>query len=96
MNKKQIAELDITGKIGPLAPSNSEWPMYSFSQPAYMFWNGFAKELAERGLSQEQIKVELQSKGVRWMLDEDGQMLETLGRTMAGHYKLTGKGQRYD
>ena len=90
---KRIENMDITGKIGPLYPQKGqdiEWPMYSFDRAAYLFWNGFAKGLAERGLSQNQIKNELQSKGVRWLMDQQEGRLEELGRLMAKDYEIGG------
>jgi hypothetical protein len=64
-------DADYTGLIGDLHQDREppEWPMYSYSRPAYLFWNGFANALRERGLSDAQIRVELQSKGTRWLLD---------------------------
>ena len=83
-----IEDIDITGNVGPLFPPStpSDWPMYSFNRPAYTFWNGFAKGLAKRGLSIDEIKVELQSKGVRLMLDVHSDKLEAVGEDLAMDY----------
>jgi hypothetical protein len=80
---------DITGKIGSLFPdaSDPEIPMYSYSRPAYLFWQGFYEGLRERGMTDEQAFEEMQSKGVRWMLDLSGEMLGDLGRSMAQIYQ---------
>ncbi len=91
--QKQIESIDITGQIGPLDHFASGWlancpvPMYSFTTPTYAFWNGFAKGLARRGLTEKQIFAELQSVGVRHMLDKSSHEIETAGEGMAMDYK---------
>jgi hypothetical protein len=81
MTKSKQHDEDFTGKLGPLYRSEEvpEWPMYSFSRVAYEFWNGFANGLLDRGLTEDEVKDELQSKGVRWLLDQHGDNLESLG-----------------
>jgi hypothetical protein len=90
MTKSKQHDEDFTGKLGPLYRSEEvpEWPMYSFSRVAYEFWNGFANGLLDRGLTEDEVKDELQSKGVRWLLDQHGDNLESLGRRMARTYEL--------
>ncbi len=79
---------DITGEIGAQYSSDDyEYPMYSYSRPAYNFWNGFYNGLRKRGLTKEQAISEMQSKGVRWMLDSDDSSLEKLGEKMAKTYQ---------
>ena len=79
-----VEDFDITDKIGDLNPTTEtpEWPMYSYSRPAYIFWNGVAKGLMEAGLNQEEIQRWLQSKLARWELDGMGHLLENFGRSM--------------
>ena len=82
--------IDYTGRLCdrfPNAHDGNEWPMYSFDRPAFMFWNGFANGLKRLGLTDEQIKDELQSKGPRWMLDNCDE-IEKLGLKMAAKYHL--------
>jgi hypothetical protein len=83
-------DVDFTGKMGDRFPSEHppEWPMYSFSRAAYLFWNGFANGLIARGLTEQQVQDELQSKGVRWLLDQRGDEIEALGREMAATYSV--------
>lgn len=81
-------DADYTGKMCDLNPQTGDWPMYSFNNAAHSFWNGFANALRERGLTDEQIKDELQSKGVRWVLDSEGCKLEELGRQLGKKYSL--------
>ena len=65
------------------------WPMYSFKRVAFIFWNAFANALKDRGLSDKEIKDQLQSKGMRWMLDDGPAMqgLEILGYELGQTYK---------
>lgn len=68
----KTAAIDITGKIGNLFHSHEtppEWPMYSYSRPAYMLWNAIANGLIAKGWTEEQIKEWMQSKETRWALD---------------------------
>ena len=75
---------DITGKIGPLPRSDkAEWPMYSFERGGYAFWNGLAGELHAKGWSDEEIRVWLQSKHPRWLLDSRDDELAALGAKLA-------------
>ncbi len=77
---------DYTGKVGALHHIENEWPMYSFTAPAYNFWNGVANELERRGMSQKAIKEFLQSKDTRWMMDHYGERLEQLGAELVNKY----------
>jgi hypothetical protein len=82
-------DTDYTALIGPMYPETlaaAQWPMYSFPGPSFSFWNGFANALRERGLTDDQIKAELQSKGTRWILDGLGHQIEDLGRTIGRDY----------
>ena len=79
-------ETDYTGKMGPL-DSGRKWEMYSYTRPAWVFWNAFANGLKNRGFTDEQIKAALTGKGVRWMLDKDLEMIEDVAHTMAGFYQ---------
>jgi hypothetical protein len=84
-----MRNFDITGKIGPMFPEQwvnnpPEWPMYSYERPAWILWNAIAHSLAQRGLTEEQIKTWLQSKDARLALDDKlGDMLRELGDTFA-------------
>jgi len=91
MTSKEIAEIEISGDIGPLIPQNGDakYPMYSYSRPAYVFWNGFAKGLAKQGFSAEKIMEILQSRDVRHYLDAVDDQIEKLGEKL-------GKGMKYD
>ncbi len=81
------ANFDITGKIGELFPrfnEKPEWPMYSYSRPAYTLWNAIGARLASNGWTEEQIGEWLRSKGTRWALDGKlGDMLIALGHDYA-------------
>jgi hypothetical protein len=81
---------DISGDIGDrVYNSDCSNPMYSFSRPAYILWQGFYDGLRQRGLSHEQAMDEMQSKGTRWMLDgEASKKIERLGQKMAANYTL--------
>lgn len=74
---------DITGDIGPLFTGPVKVPMYSFSRPAWLFWQGLYEGLREEGYSHERAIEMLQSKKVRHMLDGEGKRLERLGKNMA-------------
>ena len=64
--------------------TNPEWPMYSFSRPAWLLWNAIANGLIEKGWTEEEIKFWLQSKDTRWALDGDlGEEIEKLGKKYA-------------
>lgn len=82
---------DYTGKLGQLG-SGKEWEMHSYERVAYEFWNAFANQLRRRGLAEEEIKDELQSKGPRWMLDAHSDLIEKLAFRMADRYELVCKG----
>ena len=85
-------QIDITGKIGELFPSASpaEWPMYSYSRPAYILWNAIANALHKKGWSEQEIKDWLQSKETRWALDgELGEQLTKLGQEYAKNHVFT-------
>lgn len=81
-------ERDITADIGPLWPLPQEGrrTMYSYERPAYLFWQGFADALFDRGLTKEQVFRELASKGTRWLLDAQGEKLKQLGRRLGKSY----------
>lgn len=59
----------LTAETLDFEPFGDKWPMYSFDRPAYLFWNGVANYLRNAGYSDKEIREELQSKSVRWMLD---------------------------
>jgi predicted transcriptional regulator len=75
------AEIDITGKIGPMFERvEREWPMYSYERPAWILWDAIANNLHSRGWTEHAIKDWLQSKATRWALDgELGDALRALG-----------------
>ena len=80
---------DITGDIGQMVagPDECKYPMYSYSRIASHFWQGFYEGLRERKFTHEQAINEMQSKGVRWMLDGDADKLSKLGAEMAKTYE---------
>lgn len=78
---------DITGDIGNLyANSSPSVPMYSFSRPAYLFWQGVYAQMIDKGYTHDAAIEFLQSKNARWMLDGFGQELITLGSKMFNKY----------
>ena len=82
---------DITGKIGPLFPTEEpiEWPMYSYERPAYVLWQAIFERLVERGWSEEKAKNWLQSKEPRWALDGGlGERIAELGRNYVDEMKF--------
>lgn len=79
---KESGHYDCTGLIGDLYPSTEkpEWPMYSYSRPAYVLWNAIAGELNRLGWTDDEIREWLQSKHPRWALDGSlGDKLRDLG-----------------
>lgn len=80
----------VAGDIGDLYPTSKTpvKPMYSFSRPAYSFWQGFYDALRSRGLTQDEAFEEMQSKGVRWLLDSHGTELRNLGVELGLKYEL--------
>ncbi len=79
---------DYTGKIGPLLSfTGSDWPMYSFSTPAFAFWNGIANGLKAEGYKNKQIKEWLQSKSAKWFMDVHEGKIEELGFSLAKKIK---------
>lgn len=76
---------DYTCKLGQLG-GLCDWPMYSFTRPASLFWNAFANHLRRCGMKDGEIKRVLQSKHTRWLLDDEGAFLEEVGRYLALRY----------
>ena len=74
-------DLDLTDRFGPI-DSKAEIPMYSYSRPAWGFWNGVAKELARQGHSMEYIEDWLKSRNARWLLDHFDREIERLGERL--------------
>jgi hypothetical protein len=77
---------DISGKIGPLFLNDKkpDWPMYSYERPGWMLWNAIAGRLHEKGWSDDEIRVWLQSKEPRWALDgELGDAIKAIGEKFA-------------
>ena len=60
--------------------------MYSYSRPAYLFWQGVYDYLISQGLTHEKAIDVLQHKDTRWMLDHHGDEVKELGRKMAKKY----------
>lgn len=79
---------DISGDICDLYPNTGSCPMYSFSRPAYVFWQGFYDALIGRGIPHEDVMKILQSKGVRHMLDGREEEIEELGRKMGESFSI--------
>ena len=84
-SQRELDNMDISGKIGPLDLDReySAFPMYSYSRPAYIFWNGFATGLAKLGKSEAEIMDILQSKDVRHILDGMDNRIRELGEAIA-------------
>lgn len=89
-----MSYFDISGKIGDLHHLKPEWPMYSFHRPAHSFWNGLAGALHDKGWSDDEIRVWLQSKYPRHLLDERDDELAALGAKMAE--QIIAEGHRAD
>ena len=72
---------DYTGRMGDLFTSQErEWPMYSYSRPASIFWNAVANAMRDAGKSDKQIQEFLQSRDPRYLLDGSwGEGLEKMG-----------------
>ena len=63
--------------------------MFQYSRVASIFWNAFANTLRARGLSEQEVFDQMQSKGVRYMLDGDlSDKLERAAVEMANEYKI--------
>lgn len=78
---EDIDDIDITMEIGQLYQNDEcTHPMYSFDRPAYLFWNGVAKGLIEKGLTKEEALEWLQSKLARWEMDGRGHEIEEMGK----------------
>lgn len=83
--KTRYEQTDITSDIGPLYPSSDspKNPMYSYSRPAYTFWQGFYDGLRKKGMTHEKAMEVLQSKAARHMLDGHDDEIKTLGEKLA-------------
>ncbi len=60
-----------------------QWPFYCFRTASVHFWNGFARGLRQMGFTEEQVAQQIQTKNVRYMMDEHHPLLEQLGERMA-------------
>jgi hypothetical protein len=79
-------------KLVPLYPTpiNSESiPLYSYERPSELFWTGVHQQLMKMGLTYDQAVEMLQNKSMRYMLDNFGDELETLGAKMVEKYFST-------
>lgn len=87
MPEKRESYEDYTDKLGPLyegEASHREWPMYAYRRPAYLFWNGVANGLRDKGYTEEQARDWLQSKNARYSLDGGWETeIEDLGYRLA-------------
>ena len=76
--------LDLSRVIGPIVSTQKVvYPIASYDRPAYNFWNGVAQALEERGYTNEEIILILQSKAVRHLLDRMDHEILQLGRKSA-------------
>lgn len=84
---------DISAEIGPLFPDpEATVTMYSYSSPAWSFWQGAFDELRARGWSREQAFEFLQSKHTRWMFDGDSaEVCWFMGKIMTREYPIANK-----
>lgn len=75
---------DISADIGDLFPNETiKVTMYSYSRPAWVFWQGYYNGLIDNGLTHEQAIAVLQSRDVRWMLDDKSDQIKELGYNLA-------------
>jgi len=76
---------DITADIGELYASGQpvKHTMYSYSRPAYTFWQGFYDGLRKKGMNHDDAIRVLQSKAARHMLDGHSDELTKLGEKLA-------------
>jgi len=90
----RLESRDITVDIGPLFSPREEprVTMYSYSTPAYTFWQGAYDALIEAGSTDAQALAWLQSKNPRWMLDSSSSDVQELGRMMTARYILKNGG----
>ena len=62
---------DITGDIGDLYPVIApKYPMFSYSRPAWLFWQGVYNTLTKKGKTHEEAIEILQHSLVRYALDD--------------------------
>lgn len=82
-------KVDITGLIGELFNSTNEAqvPMYSYSRPANLFWQGVYNELTKT-MSHEQALKDLQSRNSRWMIDQFDNEIVKFGEELAKKYRV--------
>ena len=89
---------DITRDIGQLfSKTPAKYPMYSFDQAAYYFWQGVYEGMIDEGKTHDEAIKILQSKATRWLLDgKAGNDLmkfgRSLGRATLGCYQDTERG----
>lgn len=76
---------DDIGQSGSSKPSKV--PMYSYERPVWIFWQGFYDALRARGFTPKECLDEMQSKGVRWMLDSDAIEIRKVGIALGMKYE---------
>lgn len=66
--------------------------MYSYENPAWVFWNAAMNSLIKtHGLTKEQALEWLDSKHARWMLDQLEQAIENTAEAMVTTYVQSNK-----
>lgn len=69
-------------KHKPSEYCNNPLPIYSFERAATMFWGSMIEEMVKRGMNEEEIEYTLQSKQMRWMFDNNGNMFDELAKIL--------------
>jgi hypothetical protein len=61
--------------------------MYSYSRPAWIFWNAAMNTLIQKhGMTETQAIEWLRSKHARWMLDRSEEQIENAAELMINEY----------
>jgi hypothetical protein len=57
--------------------------MYSYSRPAWVFWQGAYDGMRKAGKTHEEAIKILRSKAPRWMLDQKENKVYNLGKSLS-------------
>ena len=69
------------------APEDS-FEMYAYDRILGRFWQGFVKELYNKGLNDKQVEWLLRSKNMRWMFDREEDEVLNFGKKLASTIDL--------
>lgn len=69
-------------KHKPMDHIENPFPMYSYERVASIFWNGFIEGLVESGMEDDAIESLLRSKDMRWMFDENEEVIEKFAKSL--------------